>query len=266
MVDSGIVGELLYKQACCLAFEGKCEEAVKRLREAVAEGSQQASWVLGVAPPDADNRRLFVELCITMFQTNTWRRYNVSSDSNDSSRTNRLYDRQYHVDVTAKDLDEQFCCSDAPHTKDDDWLVAGQPAGTVVPPASGREAMRTPNLNSANPSFAARLIMLVRDRFGNDAPSVYRAAHISRKTYSAIVSNELRPVSKLTAIAFALALNLSLDEAIVLLRSAGYALSEFMLEDMIIRACFVAGIHDVDKVNEILAAHEVKPLPSCQEP
>ena len=146
----------------------------------------------------------------------------------------------------------------------DDWLLEGKPEGTVVPPASGREIVRTPNLNSANPSFAARLILYVRDKFGGDAPSIYRAAHISRKTYSAIISNELRPVSKQVAVAFAFALKLSLDEAKELLRSAGHAFSDFMLEDIIYQACIIAGIYDIARVNQILTAHNAKPLP-CQD-
>ena len=142
----------------------------------------------------------------------------------------------------------------------DEWLLSGKPEGTVVPPASGRETVRTPNLKSANPSFAARLICHVRDRFDGDAPQVYRAACLSRKTYSSIVSNELRPVSKQTAIAFALALRLSFDEASELLRSAGHALSEFLLDDMIVKACIATGIYDVATVNKILSLHGANPL------
>ena len=40
----------------------------------------------------------------------------------------------------------------------------------------------------------------------------------------------------------------------------GFALSEFMLEDMIVRRCVIAGIYDVDRVNEILKAHGADPL------
>lgn len=148
----------------------------------------------------------------------------------------------------------------------DDWLLEGKPEGTVVPPASGRETIRTPNLKCANPSFAARLIMYVRDKFGGDAPTIYRAAHVSRKTYSAIISNELRPVSKHVAIAFAFALRLSLAEAKELLRSAGHALSDFILEDIIYQACIIAGIYDIARVNQILTAHNAKPLPCQDEP
>ena len=147
---------------------------------------------------------------------------------------------------------------------DDNWLLEGKPEGTVVPPASGRETIRTPNLKCTNPSFAARLIMYVRDKFGGDAPTIYRAAHVSRKTYSAIISNELRPVSKHVAIAFAFALRLSLAEAKELLCSAGHALSDFILEDIIYQACIIAGIYDIARVNQILTAHNAKPLP-CQD-
>ena len=87
-----------------------------------------------------------------------------------------------------------------------------------------------------------------------------RAARINRKTYSAIVGNELRPVSKRTAVAFAFALELPRDEADDLLRSAGFALSPSILEDMVFAACLDAGIHDLDRVNRILEAHGARPF------
>lgn len=139
-----------------------------------------------------------------------------------------------------------------------DKLLENLPEGTVLPPSPGRGAVRIPNLKSTNPSFAARLVIHVRDRFGGGAPAVYRAAHVSRKTYSSIVGNELRPVSKQTALAFAHALRLPLKETGELLESAGFSLSRFYLEDRIIKACIIAGIHDIDRVNAILAAHNAK--------
>ena len=57
------------------------------------------------------------------------------------------------------------------------------------------------------------LIRHVRDR-GGDAPSVYTAARIDRRTYSSIVSHPFRPVSKRTAIQFALALHLERPDAV----------------------------------------------------
>lgn len=119
---------------------------------------------------------------------------------------------------------------------------------------------RMPDLHRANASFAAKLVKYVRDRYDGDAPRVYHAARINRKTYSAIVGNELRPVSKRTAVAFAFALELPRDEADDLLQSAGFALSPSILEDMVFAACLDAGIHDLDRVNRILEAHGARPF------
>lgn len=140
------------------------------------------------------------------------------------------------------------------------WLTRWNSKGTEAPPSGGRDVMKVPNLLSDNPSFAALLLQHIRDFHGNDAPSVYRRAHVSRKTYSSIISNELRPVSKQTAIMFALALKLHPVAADELLAAAGYALSRFILEDMIIRNCIDSEIFDLERVNEILLAQHAKPL------
>lgn len=146
--------------------------------------------------------------------------------------------------------------------KDEQWLLGSRKKGAEVPPSGGRDVTKLPNLRNTSPSFAALLLRYVRDKFNNDAPSVYRRAHVSRKTYSSIVSNELRPVSKQTAIRFALALQLSVfrNEAGNFLASAGYALSDFILEDIIVKACFGSEIYDLDRVNEILLRYNAKPL------
>lgn len=219
---------------------------VEWLKKAAQGGQPKAIAIVRAAGEDQTEERLFAELLI--------------------------FDAEIMLKQSGEDVDYCIACNfgdirpearrDVAEDHGKDWLLKDQPEGTVVPPAMNREEIRTPNLTSANPSFAARLIILVRDRFGGDAPAVYNAAHVSRKTYSAIISNELRPVSKQTAIAFALALRLSEQELYGFLRSAGFALSEFLLDDMIVRRCVVAGIHDVDRVNEILAAHGAKPIVS----
>lgn len=129
-----------------------------------------------------------------------------------------------------------------------------------LPPPSSREARKLPDLKSDNPSFAAMLIKYVNERFGGDAPKVYAAAKISRKTYSAIVGNELRPVSKQTAIQLALALKLSRTEADTFLKAAGFAFSTAILEDIIVCACISANVFDVDDVNALLAEYGSPPF------
>ena len=129
-----------------------------------------------------------------------------------------------------------------------------------LPPPSSREARKLPDLKSDNPSFAAMLIKYVNERFGGDAPKVYSAARVSRKTYSAIVSNELRPVSKQTAIQLALALKLSRTEADTFIKAAGFAFSPAILEDIIVCACISANIFEIDDVNSLLAEYGSTPF------
>ena len=119
---------------------------------------------------------------------------------------------------------------------------------------------RKPNLHAANLSFAARVIIWVRDRYANNAPAIYKAAYLSRKTYSAIISDENHVVSKRTAIQLAFALRLTREEADLLLHAAGYHLSRSVVEDMIFDACLEASIHNLEDVNHFLLAYECRPF------
>ena len=92
------------------------------------------------------------------------------------------------------------------------------------------------------------LIRHVRDR-GGDAPSVYTAARIDRRTYSSIVSHPFRPVSKRTAIQFALALQLERPDADALLLAAGYALSPSIPEDIAFAELIEKGEYDMFRVS-----------------
>ena len=111
---------------------------------------------------------------------------------------------------------------------------------------------RKPNLHAANLSFAARVIIWVRDRYANNAPAIYK--------YSAIISDENHGVSKRTAIQLAFALRLTREEADLLLHAAGYHLSRSVVEDMIFDACLEAKIHNLEDVNHFLLAHECRPF------
>ena len=131
-----------------------------------------------------------------------------------------------------------------------------------LPPAASRDMKKIPDLKRENPSFAAMLVRYVNERFGGDAPKVYNAAHVSRKTYSAIAGNELRPVSKAVAIQFALALQLSHTEADEFLQAAGYAFSPAILEDIIVCACIEEKAYDIDDINGLLMEYNAKPFTS----
>jgi len=246
-------GDACYTLACMHAngtdFERNAGKSAWWLLQAAEVGHKKAEAVITAANGDLSPERLCAELIIA---------WAVERRQERESRYDDCEEVAFCVGVP-----DDLPCDGGGHGQE--WLLKGTPEGTVMPPPANRETVRTPNLTSANPSFAARLIILVRDRFRNNAPGVYHAAHVSRKTYSAIVSNELRPVSKQTAVAFTLALRLPLFEADVLLKSAGFSLSDFILEDMIVKACIQTGIYGLDKVNEILAAHGAKTFPKSEE-
>ena len=133
-----------------------------------------------------------------------------------------------------------------------------------LPPAPSRDVRKLPDLKRENPSFAAMLVKYINERFGGEAPKVYNTAKISRKTYSAIAGNELRPVSKAIAVQFALALKLSRIEADEFLKSAGYAFSPAILEDIIVCACIECNIYEITDVNELLASYNAKMFASYE--
>ena len=112
---------------------------------------------------------------------------------------------------------------------------------------------------SRSGTFADLLVRHVRSR-GGDAPAVYSAARIDRRTYSSIVSHPFRPVAKRTAIQFALALRLGREDADELLRSAGFALSPAIPEDVIFAEAIEEGVGDLQRVSERLHEHGMKAI------
>ena len=243
------------------------EAAVRWLRAAAESGVEQAGEIVKAAGDNAPADRVFAEIFIRigLFEIKDWEWYApiVLNPQPEKEEPEEDTGGGIYFSVSEGRLGAgenawlREAASDALHA-DAEKVRASLPE--TLPPASGRDVTLTPDLHREEPSFAARLILYIRDRFGNDAPCVYQAAHVSRQTYSSIIGNELRPVSKPTAIAFALALGLSEGETDELLKSAGYALSNFLLEDMIVKACIKADIRDIGRVNAILEEHGAKAL------
>ena len=110
-------------------------------------------------------------------------------------------------------------------------------------------------------TFADILVRHVRERHDGNAPAVYTAAWLDRRTWSAIISDHCRPVAKRTAIQFAIALRLTRVEADELLLAAGYALSPAIKEDAVFAYCIEQRIFDLFNVNEVLYDCGLKIIP-----
>lgn len=110
-------------------------------------------------------------------------------------------------------------------------------------------------LRHMDKTFQQYLFMLI-DRRGLSDPEVYKKANIDRKHFSKIRSNVDYSPSKKTALALAVALELSIDETRDLLSRAGLALSPSLMSDRIIEYCIETGNYDIYEINCILFKYD----------
>ena len=108
-------------------------------------------------------------------------------------------------------------------------------------------------------SFAEKLLKLI-DAKGMDDVACYKRANVSKQTWHKLMTDKNYKPNKKTAVSFAIALELTLQETQNLLSSVGFVLSDSSLSDVIIKYCLENSVYDVFEIDSVLFKYDQETL------
>ena len=110
-------------------------------------------------------------------------------------------------------------------------------------------------IRSTDAGFTETLLKLI-DKTGKKDSEIYKKANVDRKLFSKIRNNPAYKPSKVTAVAFALALELNLEETQNFIGRAGYTLSHSSKFDIIIEYFITHGNYNVFEIDAVLFRYD----------
>ena len=155
-----------------------------------------------------------------------------------------------HYEEAYPDIEYSVGMAPPERMESDESVAPDEATGALYSKRSIDESLEK-LLNTKEETFQQMLFRII-DSKGMTDPEVYKKANIDRKLFSKIRSNVNYNPTKKTAIAFAIALGLNLDETTDLLRRAGLSLSPSNHFDIIVKYCIEHGFTNIHEVNCIL--------------
>ena len=106
-------------------------------------------------------------------------------------------------------------------------------------------------LKKKDASFAVTLVSLI-EHSGKKNSEIYKKANVDKKLFSKIINNVNYHPAKQTAIAFAIALGLNLEQTNDLIGRAGYSLTHASKFDLVIEYFILKKNYNIFEINEVL--------------
>ncbi|MCR5650354.1 MAG: macro domain-containing protein [Lachnospiraceae bacterium] len=161
-----------------------------------------------------------------------------------------------------EDLSDAEACEDA--LFDDEACVegaGGAPVYAAAVPLMGAKPDRSLDdvINNLDKTFM-ELVFSFADEKGMTDVEVQKKANLDRKAFSKLKCGTTKNPSKSTALALAVALELSLDDTKDLLSRAGLALSPCSKQDVIVQYFIEREAYDIFEINIVLYEHGEPPL------
>lgn len=262
--QGGLAGESIILKSCYLeslklAVENGCESVAFPLISAGAYGypkDKVLKFAVQIITEFLFNHELTVYLCVFdrtsyEFSKELFNEISEFIDDDYGFKEKPGFTHRFNERAAARSCD---VCEKKTITADfsECYVAEMMPCAAPTEYGSVKNKSLEEYMKAMDKSFAYKLFDYI-DSKGMTDVECYKKANVDKKTFSKIKCNpQTYKPSKQTAVAFAIALELSLDETQDLLSSAGLTLSRSFVFDKIIRYFIQKGNYNVFEINEAL--------------